>query len=124
MTVICVALANSMKNTVESSKELLISQTSQIQAVGSNNLVSTNVQAHVVPLPSLQEDNSGGLFTCIHVEDAAYLVSFKEARSGVSLVFSNEAQTEVEVMELQGGVFKVDADGFFLSWGSLFHLAT
>jgi len=49
-----VALANSMKNTVESSKELLISLTGQMQAVGSNNLVLTNAQAHVVPLPPLQ----------------------------------------------------------------------
>ena len=45
------------------------------------------------------------------MEDAPDFVSFKEARSGVSLVFSNEDQTEVEVTELQGGVFKVDADG-------------
>lgn len=111
MTVLGVALANNMKNTVESSKELLISPTGQMQAVGSNNLVSTNAQAHVVPLPPLKEDNSGGFFTCIGVEDAANLVTFKEAGSGVSLVFSNEDQTEVEVTELRGGVFKVDADG-------------
>jgi len=111
MTVMGVALANSMKNTVESSKELLISPTGQMQAVGSNNLVSTNAQAHVVPLPSLKEDNSGELFTCIADEDVADLIVFKEAGSGVSLVFSNEDQTEVEVTDLQGGVFKVDADG-------------